>query len=78
MEKQMGYRGNVRGEVVVLRGGTILPEGTEVEVTPVATLPRGTPAALLEVGVGAAGRCLGLGGEGGAGLRPARTDVNRS
>ncbi len=45
----MGYRGVVKGNVVVLEEGIALPEGTAVEVTPLGEGPRGTPAALLEV-----------------------------
>lgn len=45
----MGYRGVVKGNVVVLEEGIVLPEGTRVEVTPVAELPKGSPTALLEV-----------------------------
>jgi hypothetical protein len=45
----MGYRGVVRGKVVTFEGGPALPEGTEVEVTPVGRAQGGSPAALLEV-----------------------------
>ncbi len=45
----MGYRGIVRGDVVVLKTKNVFPDGTEVEVTPASALSPGTPAALLEV-----------------------------
>jgi len=45
----MGYRGIVRGDVVVLKNKNVFPDGTEVEVSPAPALPPGTPAALLEV-----------------------------
>jgi hypothetical protein len=45
----MGYRGVVKGNLVVLEEGIALPEGTPVEVTPTMELPKGSPAALLEV-----------------------------
>ena len=45
----MGYRGVVKGNVVVLAEGGTLPEGTPVEVTPLEAPARGTSAALLEV-----------------------------
>ena len=45
----MGYRGTVRGQVVVLDEGVALQEGAQVEVIPVREPPTGSPAALLEV-----------------------------
>jgi hypothetical protein len=45
----MGYRGIVKGNIVILEAGITLPDGSEVEVTPVGELQRGSPAALLEV-----------------------------
>ena len=45
----MGYRGIVKGNVVLLAEGVMLPEGTEVEVTPVGEPLPGSPAALLHV-----------------------------
>ena len=45
----MAYRGVVKGDVVVLEEGITLPEGIQVEVTPITELPKGSPAALLEV-----------------------------
>jgi hypothetical protein len=45
----MGYRGIVKGNVVLLAEGVTLPEGTEVEVTPVGEPLPGSPAALLHV-----------------------------
>ena len=45
----MGYRGIVKGQVIVLEEGVTLQEGMLVEVIPVIRLPRGGPAALLEV-----------------------------
>ena len=45
----MAYRGVVKGNVVVLEEGITLPEGIQVEVTPITELPKGSPAALLEV-----------------------------
>ena len=45
----MAYRGVVKGNVVVLEEGITLPEGIQVEVTPITELPTGSPAALLEV-----------------------------
>ncbi len=45
----MGYRGVVKGHVVVLEEGVALQEGTQVEVTPIIEPTQGSPAALLEV-----------------------------
>jgi hypothetical protein len=45
----MGYRGIVKGHVIVLDEGIALPEGTHVELMPISDLPKGSPAALLEV-----------------------------
>jgi hypothetical protein len=45
----MGYRGIVKGNIVILEAGITLPDGSEVEVTPVGEPQRGSPAALLEV-----------------------------
>jgi len=45
----MGCRGVMKGNVVLLEEGVTLPEGTQVEVTPVTEPPKGSPAALLEV-----------------------------
>ena len=45
----MGYRGIVKGNVVLLAAGVTLPEGTEVEVTPVGEPLPDSPAALLHV-----------------------------
>ena len=45
----MGYRGVVKGRVVVLEEGIALPEGTPVEVTLVEAPAKGTPISLLEV-----------------------------
>ena len=45
----MGYRGVVKGKVIVLDEKVNLQEGTLVEVTPVKELPGGSPGALLEV-----------------------------
>jgi len=45
----MSYKGVVKGNVVLLEEGVTLPEGTQVEVTPVTKPPKGSPAALLEV-----------------------------
>ena len=45
----MGYRGIVKGNVVLLAEGVTLPEGTAVEVTPVGEPLPGSPAALLHV-----------------------------
>ena len=45
----MGYRGIVKGQVVVLEEGVTLQEGTPVEVIPLLESPKGSPAALLEV-----------------------------
>ena len=45
----MGYKGRVKGNVVVLEEGVILPEGLLVDIVPVKELKPGSPAALLEV-----------------------------
>jgi hypothetical protein len=45
----MVYKGLVKGKVVVLEEGVILPEDTQVEVVPVQAPRPGRPAALLEV-----------------------------
>jgi hypothetical protein len=45
----MVYKGIVKGKVVVLAGGMMLPENTQVEVVPVQVPRPGSPAALLEV-----------------------------
>jgi hypothetical protein len=45
----MVYKGIVKGKVVVLEEGMMLPEGTQVEVVPVRAPRPGSPAALLEV-----------------------------
>ncbi len=45
----MGYRGIVRGNLVVLEEGVRLAEGTQVEVTPIMRAAKGSPAALLKV-----------------------------
>lgn len=45
----MGYRGTVKGNVVVLEEGVMLPEGLQVDIVPVEERPPGSPAALLEV-----------------------------
>ena len=45
----MSHRGVVRGNIVLLEEGVTLPDGTQVEVTPVTERPKGSPAALLEV-----------------------------
>ena len=45
----MGYRGIVKGQVIVLEEDVTLQEGMLVEVIPLTQLPRGGPAALLEV-----------------------------
>jgi hypothetical protein len=45
----MTYRGVVKGKLVVLEEGIMLPEGTQVEVTPIIGHFKGSPAALLEV-----------------------------
>ena len=45
----MSYRGVVKGDCVVFEHGIKLPEGTPVDVTPIAVRVKGTPSALLEV-----------------------------
>lgn len=45
----MSYKGVVQGNVVLLEEGVTLPEGTQVEVTPVTEPTKGSPAALLAV-----------------------------
>ncbi len=45
----MGYKGVVKGNLIVLEEGIKLPEGTQVEVTPLRGLEKGSPGALLEV-----------------------------
>jgi hypothetical protein len=45
----MGYRGTVKGNVVVLEEGVMLPEGLQVNIVPVEEPQPGNPAALLEV-----------------------------
>ncbi len=45
----MGYRGVVKGGLVVLENAVELAEGTQVEVTPIVTAAKGSPAALLKV-----------------------------
>ncbi len=45
----MGYRGVVKGKLVVLEDGVELAEGTQVEVTPIVRAAKGSPAALLRV-----------------------------
>lgn len=45
----MGYKGVVKGNLIVLEEGIKLPEGTQVEVTPLRGLAKGSPGALLEV-----------------------------
>lgn len=45
----MSYRGVVKGNLVVLEERITLPEGTQVEVTPIIGPLKGSPAALLEV-----------------------------
>jgi hypothetical protein len=47
--ERMGYRGVVKGNLVMLEEGVTLPEGTQVEVTPIIGPLRGSPAALLAV-----------------------------
>lgn len=44
----MGYKGVVKGNLIILEEGIALPEGIQVEVTPIEE-QKGTPAALLEV-----------------------------
>ena len=39
----MGYRGIVQGDVVLLAAGVTLPEGTEVDVTPLGEPLPGKP-----------------------------------
>jgi hypothetical protein len=48
-DTDMGYRGTVKGNVVVLEEGVTLPEGLQVDVVPVEESRKGSPAALLEV-----------------------------
>jgi hypothetical protein len=48
-DTNMGYRGTVKGNVVILEEGVTLPEGLQVDIVPVDALPPGSPAALLEV-----------------------------
>jgi len=45
----VGYRGIVKGQVIVLEEGVTLQGGMLVEVIPITRLPRVGPAALLEV-----------------------------
>ena len=45
----MGYKGIVKGNVVVLEEGVTLQEGLQVDVIPVKEPQSGSPAALLEV-----------------------------
>ncbi len=45
----MGYRGTVKGNVVILDEGVRLPEGLQVDIVPVKEPQPGSPAALLEV-----------------------------
>ncbi len=45
----MGYRGTVKGNVVILDEGVSLPEGLQVDIVPVKEPQPGSPAALLEV-----------------------------
>lgn len=45
----MGYRGTVKGNVVILGEGMRLPEGLQVDIVPVEEPRLGSPAALLEV-----------------------------
>jgi hypothetical protein len=45
----MGYRGTVKGNVVVLEEGVTLPDGLQVDIVPVGATRQGSPAALLEV-----------------------------
>jgi len=45
----VGYRGIVKGQVIVLEESVTLQEGTPVEVIPIIRSPKGGPAALLEV-----------------------------
>ena len=45
----MGYKGTVKGNVVVLEAGVTLPEGLQVDIVPVKAPQPGSPAALLEV-----------------------------
>ena len=45
----MGYRGTVKGNVVILDEGVMLPEGLQVDIVPVKEPQPGSPAALLEV-----------------------------
>ena len=48
-DTNMGYRGTVKGNVVVLEEGVMLPEGLQVDIVPVEEPQPGSPAALLEV-----------------------------
>ena len=45
----MGYKGIVKGNVVVLEEGVTLPEGLQVDIVPVKEPQPGSPAALLGV-----------------------------
>jgi hypothetical protein len=45
----VGYRGIVKGQVIVLDEGVTLKEGTAVEVIPIQEPPRGRATALVEV-----------------------------
>ena len=45
----MGYRGTVKGNIVVLEEGVLLPDGLQVNIVPVDEPRPGSPAALLEV-----------------------------
>jgi hypothetical protein len=45
----MGYRGTVKGNVVILDEGVMLPEGLQVDIVPVKEPQPGSPSALLEV-----------------------------
>jgi hypothetical protein len=45
----MGYRGTVKGNVVILDEGVRLPEGLQVDIVPVEEPRPGSSAALLEV-----------------------------
>jgi hypothetical protein len=48
-DANMGYRGTVKGNVVILDEGVRLPEGLQVDIVPVEEPRPGSPAALLEV-----------------------------
>jgi hypothetical protein len=48
-DTNMGYRGTVKGNVVVLEEGVMLPAGLQVDIVPVEQPQPGSPAALLEV-----------------------------